>query len=371
MDATPLETWAHHLAQRHLAHLAHLTSSSPPAAELPVLLHLAEQVPSAQLPLEVLLDLAVVCPPWPQDGAGADPVRALFDRRWAATTDADDRTASLAGLAEALVALGSSADSPVRLALVFALLRMGGEPAVSAVLALERELVQGLLEELARTYASAASTLSIRLVCLHALSLLLGASSGVASSAPLPPLAAVLPTLPAPSDELPKPFASLWSDGETLFGLSSRVIDAPGWGDVAMQLLQLEGDRKEWETEALRLEQTETLYPSTGVVSPVLIVSGSSRRWRLLTCLPCPSVRRCLPASPRRLLKPGLSPPTRPSSRPSSRSRSSCRTCPRPSSRAPSPTHTSRPHRPPARRRRRSRSASSRPYSTRRRFRKT
>jgi hypothetical protein len=268
MAAESLQPWAHHLAQRHLADLANLTSSSPPASELPVLLHLADQVPSSQLPLEVLLDLAVVCPPWPQDVGTAgrpgsrDPIPALFGKHWVATND--ERRADLASLASAIVSLGAgSPASPIRVVLIFALLRMGGRPAVEALLALESVDVQSVLEELSRTYASDQATLSVKLFCLHALSLLLGVSlSEDAGSTPLPPLDAVAAALPAPSDELPRPFTSLWSDGETLFGLSGRVIDAPAYGNVAMQLLQLEGDRKEWETEALRLEQNETVYPS-------------------------------------------------------------------------------------------------------------
>lgn len=266
MALDSLQPWAHHLAQRHLADLANLTSSSPPASELPGLLHLADQVPSSQLPLEVLLDLAVICPPWPQDssitdGPGSqDPVAALFAKHWVATDN--DRRIELDGLASAVVSLSSgSPASPFRVVLVFALLRMAGRAAVEALVALEVAGVQGVLEELARTYASDQATLSVKLFGLHALSLLLGVSAEDGGSALLPPLEAVVATLPPPSDELPRPFTSLWSDGETLFGLSSRVIDAPGFGNVAMQLLQLEGDRKEWETEALRLEQAETVYP--------------------------------------------------------------------------------------------------------------
>lgn len=263
-SADPLALWSHHLAQKHLATLGSMSTSSPPAKELSTLLHLASQVAAPQLPLEVLFDLAVICPPWPAASSEGevvqDPIRQLFDQHWAEADD--ERQASLNDFAQSLTEATEGSSSSLKPLLVFAFLRMGGPRAVRAILSSDTLKVRFLLESLSDTYTSAEASLPVRLFGLHAFSLLLGTSADSLSASTLPPLDAVLATLPPPSDDLPKPFTSVWSDVETLFGLSGKVIDIPGWGDIAMRLLQLEGDRSGWEDEALRLELRETVYSS-------------------------------------------------------------------------------------------------------------
>lgn len=128
-------------------------------------------------------------------------------------------------------------------------------------------LLPELLSDLVNIYPITSLPLQTHLKILHIVFSLL------VPTEPSPLLAAL--ASPTPSDLLPlllsdthasashssKPFRSLWSDFESLFEASadfmSRGGEGVGWSEFGMRLVALEGQRDEWEAEALRREEME------------------------------------------------------------------------------------------------------------------
>lgn len=257
-----LSAHIHALAGAHLA--SALPPSSPPST-LTHILKLALDDATPSLSLETLLSLSLLCP-W----EACPPLASLYTR-------ASPSSAVLADAASALLATTPAVPSDKLALLLHAFLKLSPKPAASSPIAQtlrDHADLPRTLRRLSETYPTLPIPHALHL--LHALALL-GPEN-------LPSPSVLLAELPAEFNDPPAPFTSLWADYQTLFDLSSKVLERGGdWGDVAIRLLGLEGGRAAWEKEALRRERA--LEPEVVNIAPASTAAASVTGVRIITIL--------------------------------------------------------------------------------------
>ncbi|CDZ97638.1 hypothetical protein [Phaffia rhodozyma] len=297
MAESTVDRWSTYLASSYLSSLS-IHASSPPSSSRLIpfsddtksLMALALRIPDS-LPFHVIVNLGVILPPWSipsgdssssleeeqTEQAGLsreeDPLRGMFRRSRQAeggVIDTDDLTEYLKEILD-LYRIGGSEEVPRAAVLLFSLLRIGGSSTVDLLQSdslpfSPQERFQTIFKALTETYGLL-SDLNLSFRYLHILARLFPLSPS--STIPLPPIGAVIACLPTSTStgELPKPFQSLWSDFETVFSVSGGLIgrtsdDGQEWSPTAFRLLETEGDKTEWETEALRREREQVSSPS-------------------------------------------------------------------------------------------------------------